>query len=116
MHGRRYAALPGSRRTLVPLLAISMVGLLGQPAAAQQSQAFYCINDVYNPPIQPFVVPQRISELQVLVQGAHGGTPEGDGGKGGIGGSVQATFAVTPQGPLKPGRALEVWVGCHSGE
>ena len=100
-----------SARSLAMLLAASTVAPLAYPAAATDSQAFYCIIPDESPPIQPFVVPQGISQLQVVVQGAHGGNP-GSGADGGFGGLSQATFAVSPDGPLTPGQLLDVWVGC----
>ena len=106
-----HAASPAGSRTIVLLLAVPAVGLFGQAAIGQASQAFYCIPDVDNPPIQTFVVPQGIAELQFVVQGAHGSNP-GTGAAGGFGGFVQGTFAVAPEGPLKPGQQLDVWVGC----
>jgi len=93
------------------LLAASAAVPFAYPAAATDSQAFYCITPSDNPPIQTFVVPQGISQLQVVVQGAHGGNP-GSGAEGGFGGLSQATFAVSAGGPLVPGQPLDVWVGC----
>jgi hypothetical protein len=89
-----------------------MLGLLGDPAAAQQSEAYQRIVDVDNPPIQTFIVPQGISELLITAQGAHGSNP-GKGASGGFGSLMQAQFAVGPDGPLKPGQQLDVWVGCY---
>jgi hypothetical protein len=105
-----------SLRACAAMATLWAFGLSAPPEAAAQSQAFHCINDVDNPPIQQFTVPTNISEIMFLVQGAHGQNPEGDSGQGGFGGSVQATFAVGPQGPLKPGQSLDVWVGCHLGK
>ena len=93
-------------------LASTVLGLLGHPASGQlvQSQTFSCITPTDRPPIQPFVVPSGISQLQVVLQGASGS--QGNGAPGGFGGYVQATFAVTANGPLKPSQTLNVWVGC----
>lgn len=113
---RAYAIVAFSLRACAGMAALSAFGPLGHSVEAAQSQAFHCIDDVDNPPIQQFTVPQNVSEIMFLVQGAHGQNPEGDSGQGGFGGSVQATFAVSPQGPLKPGQSLDVWVGCHLGE
>src|SRR3954447_21418638 len=112
MQSRSCAASHSPAPTVVLLLATLMVGLLGHPATGQETQAFYCINNINNPTIQAFVVPQGTSELQIIVQGAHGSNP-GNGAAGGFGGFVQATLAVTPGGPLKPGQALDIWVGCY---
>jgi hypothetical protein len=111
MKTRGHAASPAVSRTIVLLLAVPAVGLFGQAAIGQASQAFYCIPDVDNPPIQTFMVPQGIAELQFVVQGAHGSNP-GTGAAGGFGCFVQGTFAVAPEGPFKPGQQLDVWVGC----
>lgn len=103
-------------RRVAPLgLGILMLGACAAPASATQSQAFYCIDEVDNPPAQPFTVPQGVAELQIILQGAHGGNAA-SGVPGGFGGLVQATFAIGPTGPLRPGQALEVWVGCYAGE
>ncbi|HEX6012723.1 MAG TPA: hypothetical protein VFY87_13165, partial [Geminicoccaceae bacterium] len=110
MKTRGYAASPAVSRAIALLLAAPAAGLFGQAAVGQESQAFYCIPDVDNPPIQTFMVPQGIAELQFVVQGAHGSNP-GTGAAGGFGGFVQETFAVTSEGPLKPGQQLDVWVG-----
>jgi hypothetical protein len=93
------------------VLAASTGGPFAHPAAATDSQAFYCIDDIDNPPIQPFTVASGIAQLEVVLHGAHGSYP-GSGALGGFGGYVQATFAVSPDGPLKPGQVLDVWVGC----
>lgn len=93
-------------------LTLPMFGLHAQPAGIANSQTFSCLDEVQNPPIQTFVVPSGITQLEVIVQGAHGGNP-GTGALGGFGGLVQATFAVSASGPLKPGQQLDVWVGCN---
>jgi hypothetical protein len=99
------------------LLGTGMLTLtvLAAPAAATESQSLYCIDEVDNPPIQTFTVPSGISQLQMTVHGAHGGNPD-HGGQGGYAGMVQATFAVGPSGPLRPGQQLDVWVGCYGDE
>ena len=97
------------------MLAASTGGPFAHPAAATDSQAFYCIEDVDNPPIQSFTVPSGISQLQLNVQAAHGSTP-GLGESGGFGGAVSAVFSVSPDGPIKPGQTLDVWVGCYDEE
>ena len=111
MRFQPYGASPRPSRSAALLLVAPVVALLGDPAAGQELQAFYCMVSDGSLVVQNFVVPQGISALQVVGQGAHGGNP-GKGAAGGYGGYVQATFAVSSAGFLKPGQTLDVYVGC----
>jgi hypothetical protein len=88
------------RHRIVGAACLAAALVVAHPVAAQTSQSFSCTESV-----STFTVPDGVTSLTALVQGAHGGNP-GNGKPGGYGGSVQATL------PVSPGQTLYIWVGC----
>src|SRR3954451_496306 len=94
------------RRLVAPLLGAALL-LAVVPAVATATTATFSFTGAE----QDFVVPATVSQLTIQAFGALGGqgSPVGGTSRSGTGGSVTATFAVTP------GETLAVFVGSQGG-
>lgn len=93
---------PGRCSWLTALSAFLTV--LCGPAAGQEVLTFYRTQQR----VPSDSVPEQVTSVTIVVQGAHGSYPD-CGNLGGYGGLVQATFTVTPFEPLN------VWPGWEAG-
>ena len=77
-------------------VALTLINIFGFAKVQSQTQTFN-----YTGSVQTFTVPAGITSIDVIAKGALGGTNN----RGGQGGSVTATIAVTP------GDVLNIYVG-----